>query len=1061
MQIPTAAGQQNQLGSGAMSKHQMPQHIDAQPGAAASTAPSRTTKPAVLPMAAIRRVLPAGEPLQGATQTVSGLALKAAAGHGLPDDPQDAGVEQFIAQRAGNAATAAQQRGAPQGGAGQRGAGKSAQVPGNTEAAAKRRQPATKRDAVTSRSLRAEAAALRGAKRVTVPADSGTSGGGGQGAQDGGRNRAQAEAAAAEQPAPSSADGQNSLLIVSGMVLAGALLLLGLLSSGTTQPFLLVLLAILAMVGVFFLFGLAAGHIRIGERLSSPDLAAFAGDALDDAIQITDAAGDMIYANRAFRDLVGTRQGDEPATLHDLVLGDEEAGGALFRLSRAAERGEAWQEEFQIPVAAQSSGATEGASVGRQRAASTTKVNRCYRIALRPLVQESVSGAPRKLVHWRLVDITDERARAGENSLDLQRQLASVEQLPVGLMTLSGKGRILSINPTLAGWLGYADQDAPNIPQSIRELTGGKRDHRIMKLLHRGPDATVDDVHSLDVDLPGVDGEKLPLKFLQPVPLPAPDGRDDTDAPTYRVTVLRRDDDSMLGAGAEASEVRLFRLFETAPFGIATVDPAGRIIAKNRLFERMFRTDRARPKQSLAKLLPRSCDSDMRKRLLSAVEEVSTEQSDLAPIDISFGPKGEHSRRIFAMPFKGNGETGETAILYAVDTTEQKALELKFAQSQKMEAVGQLAGGIAHDFNNVLTVILGLSDLFMQTRRPTDPGYNDIMQIRSNAHRAAGMVRQLLAFSRKQKLSATALVLNDVVQDLVYSLDRLLGERIELKMHCQRNLWSVKADQTQLEQVIINLAVNARDAMPEGGRLTIRTKNISERDAAGLAEHGMSHGEYVMIEVKDEGVGMPEDVLAKIFDPFYSTKDVGKGTGLGLSTVYGIVKQTGGYVFADSKLGKGTSFKVYLPRHDVAAGESGKAPAKAVAKEAPRDLTGSGRVLLVEDEDGVRSFAMRALQRQGYEVLEAASGVEALEVMEENEGRVDIVVSDVVMPEMDGPTLLKNLRNDNPGIKFIFMSGYPDDAFSKGLDASEDFAFLPKPFTLPQLAAKVKEELDR
>jgi two-component system cell cycle sensor histidine kinase/response regulator CckA len=397
-------------------------------------------------------------------------------------------------------------------------------------------------------------------------------------------------------------------------------------------------------------------------------------------------------------------------------------------------------------------------------------------------------------------------------------------------------------------------------------------------------------------------------------------------------------------------------------------------------------------------------------------------------------------------------------VLYAIDATEQKALELKFAQSHKMEAVGKLAGGVAHDFNNVLTAIIGFSDLLLQTHRQTDPSYRDIMNIKSSANRAAGLVRQLLAFSRRQTLQPEVLELGEALTDLAPLVNRSLGETIELKILPGRDLWYIKADKTQLTQVIINLAVNAKDAMPEGGCLTIRTRNISERESVKLATSGMAAGEYVLIEVEDTGVGIEADVMAKIFEPFFTTKDVGKGTGLGLSTVYGIVKQTGGYIFADSEVGQGTTFRVYLPRHIVSEEEVAAQRAEK-KKEGTRDLTGSGRVLLVEDEDVVRNFAARALARQGYEVLEAGTGVEALEVMEREKGKVDIVVSDVIMPEMDGPTLLKELRKTNPGLKFIFVSGYPDDAFKKNLDDNEAYSFLPKPFTLSQLAARVKEQL--
>jgi two-component system cell cycle sensor histidine kinase/response regulator CckA len=245
--------------------------------------------------------------------------------------------------------------------------------------------------------------------------------------------------------------------------------------------------------------------------------------------------------------------------------------------------------------------------------------------------------------------------------------------------------------------------------------------------------------------------------------------------------------------------------------------------------------------------------------------------------------------------------------------------------------------------------------------------------------------------------------------------------------------------------------------MPGDGELVIRTRNVTERELQTHNAPGLVPGEYVVIEFADTGVGMAPEVLSKIFEPFFTTKEVGKGTGLGLSTVYGIVKQTGGYIYADSEVGKGTTFRIYLPRYIPE--DDSELPATPDKKELPKDLTGTGRVLLVEDEDAVRNFAVRALKRQGYEVLEAATGLEALEIMDEEAGRIDIVVSDVVMPEMDGPTLLKALRKRNPKLKIIFVSGYSADAFQKSLDENEEFVFLPKPFTLPQLAAKVKETL--
>ncbi|HSY54939.1 MAG TPA: ATP-binding protein, partial [Bradyrhizobium sp.] len=332
-----------------------------------------------------------------------------------------------------------------------------------------------------------------------------------------------------------------------------------------------------------------------------------------------------------------------------------------------------------------------------------------------------------------------------------------------------------------------------------------------------------------------------------------------------------------------------------------------------------------------------------------------------------------------------------------------------------------------------------------------------------NATRAATLVRQLLAFSRRQTLRPQVLDLGDALSDLTMLLRRLIGEKVKFDLVHGRDLWPVKVDVSQFEQVIVNLAVNARDAMPDGGKLTVRTANVSAEESKHLAYKGMPSAEYVRIDVTDTGTGISPEIVDKIFEPFFSTKEVGKGTGLGLSTVYGIVKQTGGFVYVDSEPGQGTSFRIFLPRHHPEQEEA--VPEAAAAKDGsvearPRaDLTGQGTILLVEDEEGLRSLNARGLRSRGYSVIEASNGVEALEALEEKESTVDLVVSDVVMPEMDGPTLLKTMRVKNPDLKIIFVSGYAEDAFEKSLPENQQFAFLPKPFTLSQLVAAVKETM--
>jgi two-component system, cell cycle sensor histidine kinase and response regulator CckA len=372
----------------------------------------------------------------------------------------------------------------------------------------------------------------------------------------------------------------------------------------------------------------------------------------------------------------------------------------------------------------------------------------------------------------------------------------------------------------------------------------------------------------------------------------------------------------------------------------------------------------------------------------------------------------------------------------------------------------------------VLSAIMMANDFLLNAHKPTDPSFQDIMQIKQNATRAATLVRQLLAFSRRQTLRPQVLDLGDALSDLTMLLRRLIGEKVKLDLVHGRDLWPVKVDVSQFEQVVVNLAVNARDAMPDGGKLTVKTANVTTTEAAQLAFKGMPAADYVRIDIADTGTGIPADIRDKIFEPFFSTKEVGKGTGLGLSTVYGIVKQTGGFVYVDSEEGKGTTFSIFLPRLTGAEAEAHAAEAHAATngaakpegaaepKPAPRpDLTGQGTILLVEDEEGLRSLNARGLRSRGYSVIEASNGVEAMEALEEKDGAIDLVVSDVVMPEMDGPTLLKSMRGRNPDLKIIFVSGYAEDAFEKSLPENEQFAFLPKPFTLTQLVKAVKETM--
>jgi len=390
----------------------------------------------------------------------------------------------------------------------------------------------------------------------------------------------------------------------------------------------------------------------------------------------------------------------------------------------------------------------------------------------------------------------------------------------------------------------------------------------------------------------------------------------------------------------------------------------------------------------------------------------------------------------------------------AEDITEHRLLEDRLRQAQKMEAIGRLAGGVAHDFNNLLTGILGCADLLMETLGPDAPGRDDVAEIRQAAVRAADLTRQLLAFSRQQVLAPQVLDLNALVGNMEKMLKRLIGEHIELRAALAPELGAVKADAGQLEQVIVNLAVNARDAMPDGGRLTIETRN-AQLDATYVEEHTpVVPGAYVLLAVTDSGTGMDAETKSHIFEPFFTTKELGKGTGLGLPTVFGVVKQSGGYVWVYSEPGQGTTFKIYLPR----VAETAAAAAPRAAE--PASLRGSETILLVEDDETVRGLTRRLLVARGHTVVLASQGEEALQLAQRHAGRIHLLVTDVVMPGMSGRELADRMQALLPGIKVLFLSGYTDDAIVRHGVLEPGVAFLQKPFAADALARKVREVLD-
>jgi len=607
-----------------------------------------------------------------------------------------------------------------------------------------------------------------------------------------------------------------------------------------------------------------------------------------------------------------------------------------------------------------------------------------------------------------------------------------IERLPVGVCGLDEEGRILYLNRRLASWLGGEPEEFNDGTVELADLIVGDGINGEVKFKVSGGEPIRCFVtHSINA--PGT-GPVRSQAVIFPDPMPAHEWEH---------------------ALAE-TERRVRWFFDESPLSIVLADMSGTVTDANRAFMQTAGQNHSNVvgRSILELILPEDRD-EVARYLSKAVMGMGKGGQIEARLA---GARGVAAQIYLQRVAGRSGEAG-ALLLNFLDTTEQKNLEEQFAQSQKMQAVGQLAGGVAHDFNNLLTAMIGFCDLLLSRHGPGDPSFADIMQIKQNANRAANLVRQLLAFSRRQTLQPKIINITDALAEMSNLLRRLIGEKIDLKVTHGRDIGLVKVDPGQLDQVIINLVVNARDAMAgEGGTLTVQTSSEIVDEPTATGTEVIPPGDYIGIKVTDTGIGIPKDNLTRIFEPFFSTKQRGEGTGLGLSTVYGIVKQTGGFIAVNSEEGKGTTFTIYLPRYE--ATEQELAETQAVTEEAPsRDLTGTGAILLVEDEDAVRTFGARALRSKGYDVLEANNGENALEVLNKTDKTIDLVISDVVMPGIDGPSLIRMLREKKPELKVIFISGYAEDTYRDELDEENGVHFLPKPFSLKDLATKVKEVL--
>ncbi|MBN9144186.1 MULTISPECIES: response regulator [unclassified Novosphingobium] len=553
----------------------------------------------------------------------------------------------------------------------------------------------------------------------------------------------------------------------------------------------------------------------------------------------------------------------------------------------------------------------------------------------------------------------------------------------------------------------------------------------------------------------------VPLTLFY-LPLVDPDGPDLADPQQSPSLMLLVDQGVGLGGSGEVSAAvpHLQALLGGLPLGLAMADRDGRLLFANAAFMRAAGREGGDVPTYPTDLVVR----EDKAALADAVRRFGYGAATSGDVAVRLAAQPEDPVSLSLAGVRGLGEAA--VLLGLTDTTEETRLKRQVAQATKMQAVGQLAGGVAHDFNNVLTAIIGTCDLMLLRHTPGDSDYDDIQQIRANSNRAASLTRQLLAFSRQQTLRPQVLQLPDIVSDITQMLRRLIGEKIRLEVSHDRDLGAVRADPTQVEQVIVNLVVNARDAMQEASRkvggdgsgaLMLATRRVPAADVRAMGSDILPIADYTALVVRDTGGGIPGDILGKIWEPFFTTKEQGRGTGLGLSTVYGIVKQSGGFIFADNVpaqdgVAAGARFTVYLPVHHGAAEVAARPLEEATA------WAGGGDILLVEDEDAVRVVAERALSRAGYQVTTASDGEEGVEAVmarrDSGAAMFDMVVSDVVMPVMDGPAMARAIRGVEPDLPVLFMSGYAEEQLRREIDIVNMY-FIPKPFSVNQIAGKV------
>ena len=647
---------------------------------------------------------------------------------------------------------------------------------------------------------------------------------------------------------------------------------------------------------------------------------------------------------------------------------------------------------------------------------------------------------------WEITDLAE----------DSRHQASRLSNAPIGLFTANAEGEVLSVNANLESWVG-----APSgqFPQHIREFIDN-------------PEILIDSPKDAGRQVRADTRLVTHRGIITPVVLLA--AWHDAGQGDLVVNValhghsslgLSRGSSNDRPANLESTSTELVESmdmdFAGAPIGSISLDSCdlseARIVRANAAFAKMCGS----ADWSNVLLSDMFAPSELGRDFLSMA---ATDCSPDTPFDaVLKGSKLAVSTYIVGDPIDN------TAQIYVVDVTARKALEDQLVQSQKMQAIGRLVAEIAHDFNNLLAAMRLYTDTLLGRHPIGDPSYPELQQINSNINRAASLVKKLLAYSRKQTIRAVRLDVSETLSDMIVTLKQVLGERVTLDIVHGRNLPKIRVDRSQLDTVLMNLAVNARDAMKEqgGGQITIESRTLKKAEVSdpGLkaALESIITDRFVVISVADTGTGITDEIKSKIFEPFFTTKPQGEGTGLGLSTVYGIVQQSGGHLAIDSKLGVGTTFSIYFPEaikgaddeDDVAVNKN----ASTRPSRPPADLAGQGNILFVEDEDSVRVIAAKTLRKRGYQVIEACDGEEAYDILHDTDTPFDLMISDVVMPGMDGPTLLKKARDKIGDARIVFISGYAEEEFSDLLSEEPDVTFLPKPFTLVQLAEKVKAEI--